>query len=391
MTDRFSRFLAPTYAPAPVTPVRGDGCRVWDADGNEYLDAVAGVAVASLGHAHPELTAAIADQAGRIMAISNHYLIAESIAAAEALIATAFPGKVFFCNSGAEANEAAIKFARRYHYGRGDRGRTGIVTFEGAFHGRTLGALAATGQPRFCEGFGPMPGGFRQLPWNDPAALASVDETVAAILVETIQGEAGVRIASPEFFKAVRAAADAAGCLVIVDEIQTGVGRTGAWHGYLHAGPRPDIATFAKGLGGGVPVGATLASDAVAAALFPGAHGSTFGGNPLATRAVGCVLGVIRRDGLVANAAAMGSRLVAALREGLSGHAALREVRGQGLMVAAELTAPAKPAGDRARELGLLVNVTAGNVLRFLPPLTVSPEEIDAMAAIAVRAVKETL
>jgi acetylornithine aminotransferase len=391
MTKRFSLSLVPTYAPSPVTPVRGSGCRVWDADGNEYLDGVAGVAVASLGHAHPDLTAAIADQAGRIMAISNHYLIAESIAAAEALIATAFPGKVFFCNSGAEANEAAIKFARRYHWGRGEKDRTRIVTFDGAFHGRTLGALAATGQPRFCEGFGPMPEGFAQLPWNDAAALSAVDETVAAIMVETVQGEAGVRIATPEFLLSVRAAADASGALVIVDEIQTGVGRTGAWHGHHHHGPRPDIATFAKGLGGGVPVGACLATDEVAAALFPGAHGSTFGGNPLATRAVGCVLEVMRRDGLVDNAAAMGDRLVAGLRANFAGHPAVREVRGQGLMVAVELTVPAKPAGDRAREMGLLVNVTAGNVLRFLPPLVVSAGEIDAMAAITASAVKETL
>jgi len=366
-----------TYARWPVRLVRGAGCRVWDDAGREYLDFVSGIAVNTLGHAHPELAEAICDQARRLLHCSNLFHIPEQQALAARLAALSGLDRVFFCNSGAEANEAAIKLARKYWFDRNSSRRT-IITATQSFHGRTLNTLTATGQDKVKTGFDPLPPGFLHVPLGDLDALRNaVGPDTAGILLEPIQGEGGVHVATDGYLRGVRKLCNDTGILMMLDEVQTGVGRTGAMFAFEHAGIRPDVLTLAKGLGGGVPIGAMLAREDMAGALGPGSHGSTFGGNPLACRAALTVLDVIGRNDLLANAREQGARLMLGLKTLQRTHPVIREVRGMGLLIGAELTVEVAETIERCREAGLLLLSAGPKVLRFLPPLNVTAAEID--------------
>ncbi|MBI3975794.1 MAG: acetylornithine transaminase [Armatimonadetes bacterium] len=374
--------LMPNYRRAPVAFARGEGVRLFDLEGRVYLDFVGGIAVSALGHAHPRLTAAIQAQAARLLHVSNLYLIPEQVRLARWLTARSGLDRAFFCNSGAEANEAAIKLARRWAHAQGG-GRHEILVAEGAFHGRTLAALAATPVAKYQEGFAPLPTGFRAVPFNDPGALAdAVGEQTCAILLEPVQGESGVRPATPEFLAAARRLADAHGLLLIFDEVQTGIGRTGALFAFQAYGITPDVITLAMGLGGGVPIGAVLARAEVAEVLQPGTHGSTFGGNPLACAAALAVVEAVEQDGLAARAATTGVALAEGLRELGRRVGGITTVRGRGLLVAADLDREAAPVVDGCRDHGLLVNGVQPRTLRFAPPLIVREEEVREALAI---------
>ncbi|HHV55726.1 MAG TPA: acetylornithine transaminase [Firmicutes bacterium] len=377
-----------TYRRYPVALVRGAGCRVFDAEGRSYLDFVGGIAVAVVGHCHPRVVAAIQEQAARLIHTSNLFYTEPQAALAERLAALSGLERVFFANSGTEAVEAALKLARRYAASvRREEGRRKIVSAFNSFHGRTLGALAATGQEKYHRGFEPLPAGFEYVPYNDPAALeAAVDEKTAAVILEPVQGEGGVIPATPEYLQAARRVTQARGALLILDEVQTGLGRTGWMFAHERAGIRPDILTLAKGLGGGMPIGAMLATEEAARGFEPGSHASTFGGNPLACRAALAVLDVIAEERLVEAARARGERLLAMLRELVRCHG-LKEARGVGLMLGIDLGRPVAPqVVAAAREQGLLINATGPETLRLLPPLVVGDEEVDAAVAALDRA-----
>jgi predicted acetylornithine/succinylornithine family transaminase len=368
--------LMPNYRRAPVAFARGEGMRLFDLEGRSYLDFVGGIAVSALGHAHPRLTAAIQAQAARLLHVSNLYLIPEQVRLARWLTTRSGLDRAFFCNSGAEANEAAFKLARRYAHVRGE-GRWEILVASGAFHGRTLATLAATPVAKYQEGFAPLPVGFRTVRFNDAGALAdAVTDQTCAIMLEPVQGEGGVHPAMPEFLRAARRLADAHGLLLMFDEVQTGIGRTGTLFAFQGYGVTPDILTLAKGLGGGVPIGAMLARAEVAEAFQPGTHGSTFGGNPLACAAALAVVETVEQDDLAGRAEAMGSRLVDGLRGVGRRVGVITEVRGKGLLVAAELDREAAPIVEACRGRGLLVNAVQPRTLRFAPPLIVSHEEV---------------
>jgi acetylornithine/N-succinyldiaminopimelate aminotransferase len=373
-----------TYGRLPVAFVRGEGTKLWDSEGKEYLDFLTGLAVTSLGHSHPEVAAAIADQARTLLHVSNlYYNDVQPQVAARLNALLGGGGRVFFCNSGAEANECAIKLARRHGQRNGGPDRFHVISAYGSFHGRTLTTLAATGQPQKQETFQPLPEGFRQVAFDDLDALAAVmDDRVAAVLLEPVQGEGGVNPASSEYLHGVRELCDEREALLIVDEVQTGLGRTGRWFGFAHSGVRPDVVTMAKALGNGVPIGACWARADVAAAFEPGDHATTFGGQPLAARAALAVLEVMERERVPERAARAGTRLVEALAK-LDGVA---EVRGAGLLIAAEL-APgldAKDVAQKCLDRGLVVNAVTPTALRFAPPLLVSDAEIDdAVARVA--------
>ena len=373
----------PTYAPPQVLFVRGRGTELWDDTGRRYLDFLCGLAVTGLGHAHPEVTAAVADQAATLLHVSNLFATRPAAGVARTLDRLlGGGGQVFFTNSGAEANECAIKLARRW--GGGQHGRWQVISAYGSFHGRTLAALAATGQPTKHEPFQPLPPGFRHVAWGDvDAAAAAVDDTVAAVLVEPVQGEGGVVPAPPGYLGGLRALCDDLGLLLIVDEVQTGLGRTGRWFGFQHDlpdGVRPDVVTLAKALGNGVPVGACWARAEVAASFRPGDHGTTYGGQPLAAAAAAAVLAVIERDGLVRRAEAAG----AGLRRRLEALPAVRAVRGRGLLLAAELEAGRDARAVQAELLarGLVTNAVTPTAIRLAPPLTVTDPEIDEAVAL---------
>ncbi|MBX6378197.1 MAG: acetylornithine transaminase [Clostridia bacterium] len=371
------------YARSPVAIVRGRGARVWDAEGRAYLDFVAGISVHNVGHCHPRVVQAVCEQAAELCHASNLYHTGPQVELAEALCRLAFPARVFFCQSGAEANEAAIKLARKWAWRRGEPGRYKIVSFHNGFHGRTLGALAATGTPRYQEGFGPMPEGFQQVPYNDLEAAARViDDRTAAVLVEAVQGEGGVIPAAPGFLEGLRGLCDRAGALLILDEIQTGIGRTGQMWAYQHAGIQPDVMTLAKALGGGLPLGAVLARAEVAEALQPGDHGTTFGGNPVSCRAACAVLDVLEEEGLVERAARMGELLRGRLEDLRRRHPAVQEVRGRGLMIGIQVALPARNVVAAAQERGLLANFTSSDVIRLLPPLVIGEKEVEEAVAI---------
>ncbi len=381
-----NRFLFPTYARAPIALVRGRGCRVWDADGREYLDFFSSTVVAALGHAHPEVTAAIQAQAERILHVSNlHYSEPQARLAAR-LCELSFADRVFLCNSGAEANEAAIKLARRYgNEVRG--GRYEIVTATGSFHGRTLATVAATGQEKVRRGLEPLPAGFRYALYGDIRALeAAVTDATIAVMLEPVQGEGGIVVPHPEYLRGVRALCDRRGLLLILDEVQTGMGRLGTLFGYEQAGIAPDIATLVKGLGGGVPIGAMLATEHLAPLFSPGTHASTFGGNPLTCAAALAVLDILARGDVLANCRAMGRHLRSGLCELKERFPLIRDVRGAGLLIGAELAVPGDAIVDRCREAGLLINCTRENVLRFTPPLIVTRDEVDQALDILERA-----
>lgn len=368
-------YLMNTYKRAPVAFASGRGARLTDVEGKTYLDFVAGIAVSVLGHNHPELTAAIQQQAARVIHTSNLYLIPPQAELARWLVEHSAFDRAFFCNSGAEANEAAIKLARK---SGALRGRFEIIVADHSFHGRTLATLAATAQPKYHQGFAPLPPGFVTVDWNDIDALeAAVTPQTCAIMLEPIQGEGGLRFPSPGYLGQVRRLCDERGLVLILDEIQTGMGRTGRLFAYEHFGVEPDIMTLAKALGGGVPIGAVLAREQVANAFQPGDHGSTFGGNFLACAASLAVVTTIERDGLVVHAADIGAYLIAQLRALARTHPAITEVRGLGLMVAVELTIEAADVVNAARERGLLLNAVQPNTLRFVPPLIVSQQEVD--------------
>lgn len=375
--------LMPTYPEPPITLVRGEGTTVWDADGTAYLDLLTGLAVCSLGHSHPKVADAVASQARTLLHVSNLYgneigpQVAATLDRLLDPVGTGLGGRVFFTNSGAEANECAIKLARRF----GGRGRHVVVSALGSFHGRTLAALAATGQPAKHEPFQPMPEGFRHVAWDDLDALESaLDPSVAAVLLEPVQGEGGVNPAGAAFFQGVRRLCDERGILLMVDEIQTGLGRTGRWFGHQHFGVEPDVVTFAKALGNGVPIGACWARAEVAEVFVPGDHGSTYGGQPFATAAARAVLAELEAIDAPRRAAETGARLADALAD-LPGVVA---VRGLGLLLAAEL-APglaSKDVAAAALAAGLIVNPVTPTALRLAPPLTITADEVDRAVAI---------
>ena len=385
--------LMNTYPPRPVTFVRGAGSELWDDTGRRYLDFLSGLAVTSLGHAHPAVADAICEQARTLLHVSNLYgtLPQRDVAATlDRLVRAgddgAPAGRVFFANSGAEANEAAIKLARKW----GGRGRHVVISAYGSFHGRTLATLHATGQPAKHEAFQPLPEGFRHVPWQEPDELErAIDPSVAAVLLEPVQGEGGVNPAGAEYFAAVRRICDERGLLMMVDEVQTGLGRTGEWYGFQHYGIRPDVVTMAKALGNGVPIGACWAREEVADAFVPGDHATTYGGQPLATAAARAVLEVMQAEDVPARARRAGARLTEALTE-VDG---VRTVRGLGLLIAVELDEglTASTIAAAALDAGLVVNAVTPTALRLAPSLLVTDEEIDEAVAILGRVLAEAL
>jgi acetylornithine/N-succinyldiaminopimelate aminotransferase len=363
--------LMPTYSRLPVQFTHGEGAWLWDTEGRQYLDAVSGVAVCALGHAWPPLTRALCEQAGRLIHTSNLYGIGLQAELAAALARISGMSRTFFCNSGAEANEAALKIARLHGHGRKIATPTVVVT-KGSFHGRTLATLTATGNRRVQAGFEPLVQGFIRVPYNDLDAIRTVAENsddVVAVLVEPVQGEGGIRIPDGGYLEGIRRLCDEHGWLMILDEIQTGMGRTGKWFAFQHGGAAPDIVTLAKSLGNGVPIGACLARGAAAEAFRPGSHGSTFGGNPLASRAALTVIDSIEKEGLVERAARLGKMLLEELATALADAACVVDVRGLGLMIGIELDRPCQALVGNALQRGLLINVTADKVIRLLPPL----------------------
>jgi len=379
-----------TYARLPVAFVRGEGTRLWDSEGKEYLDFLSGLAVTSLGHANPEVADAIADQARTLLHVSNLYYNDVQPRVAQRLNALlGGGGRVFFANSGAEANECAIKLARRFGQANGGPDRYHVISAYGSFHGRTLATLAATGQPQKQETFQPLPSGFRQVAFDDLDTLeGALDGRVAAVMLEAVQGEGGVVPASPEYLQGVRRLCDEREALLIIDEVQCGLGRTGTWFAFEHAGIKPDIVTMAKALGNGVPIGACWARAEVAAAFLPGDHATTFGGQPLAARAALATLAVMEREDIPARAARAGTRL----SEGLQKVDGVADVRGAGLLIAAEL-APgldAKVVAQHCLDSGLVLNAVTASALRLAPSLLVTDAEIDDAVAIVAAACNES-
>ena len=379
--------LINTYGCMPLAFERGSGVYLYDADGNRYLDFFCGLAVTSLGHGNPRVVNAIKDQADKLTHACNVFHT-EPMARLAARIGKAFgDGRVFFANSGAEANEAALKLARRWGHGNG--GRFEFIATQGSFHGRTFATLSATGQEKYHLGFLPLVPGFKLVPYDDIAAVErSITDQTVAVIVEPIQGEGGVVVPKPDYLARLRDLCDRAKLLLIVDEVQTGMGRTGKLFGYQHTGIKPDIITLAKALGGGVPIGAMVAKSEIAAALTPGTHGSTFGGNPIACAAALAVFDALEQDGAITNAAEVGGYLIKRLREIAKECPNVREVRGAGMIIGVVLNHPAKPVVDACFAERLVVNGTADNVLRLLPPLVLTRAEADAGLAIIERAIR---
>jgi acetylornithine aminotransferase len=382
-----------TYARLPVTFSHGLGCRIFDCAGREYLDALAGIAVSTLGHAHPRLVAAIAAQAGRLLHTSNLYRIGEQEQLADKLCQLSGMQEVFFANSGCEANEAAIKLARFYGH-KQDIELPTIIVMEKAFHGRTLATLSATGNRKVQAGFEPLVGGFVRVPYGDLEAVRAVarhNKNVVAVMLEILQGEGGIHLVDAAYYQGVRQFCDSQGWLLICDEVQCGMGRTGKWFGYQQVGINPDIATLAKGLGSGVPIGACLAGGRAAGVFGPGNHGSTFGGNPLVCAAALTTIQVMEEDGLLANAARVGALIRQLFGEALAGVKGLREIRGQGLMIGIELDRPCGELVSQALAAGLLINVTADCVIRLLPSLIFSEDDARELVARTAPLIKEFL
>ncbi|HEX5772971.1 MAG TPA: acetylornithine transaminase [Geomobilimonas sp.] len=377
------KYVMKTYGRYPLVPVRGEGCRLWDADGKEYLDFLAGVAVNNLGHCHPRVVAALQQQAATLIHCSNYYHIPQQIELAELLCSHSFADKAFFCNSGAEANEAAIKLARKYSRDTFGPERYEIITAAESFHGRTMATVSATGQEKVQKFFDPLLHGFRHVPFDDvPALAAAISPNTCAVMLEPIQGEGGVNVPSPGYFQEVRQLCDQHNLLLIFDEVQVGMGRTGKLFAHEHFGVTPDIMTLAKALAGGAPIGTMLARDAVAVAFSPGTHGSTFGGNPLVTAAALATVRTILEEGILNRTEEIGDYLLGEL-EALKGkYSFITEVRGIGLMIGMGLAFPAGDIVKKGLERGVLLNVTHDTVLRFVPPLVVTKQEIDRMIVI---------
>lgn len=378
-----SSHLMNTYNRLPVAFTHGKGAWLYDERGNAYLDALAGIAVNGLGHAHPRLVRALADQVGKLIHTSNVYRVREQEALADRLCALSDMDEVFFANSGSEANEGALKLVRFYGHKHGNPEAQTIV-MEHAWHGRTLATLAATGSEKARKGFDPLPSGFIRVPYNDIAAIervAAQDPRVQAVWLEVLQGEGGIRVADRDYVRALRALCDERGWLLMIDEVQSGIGRTGKWFGYQWSDIRPDVITLAKGLGSGVPIGAVVARGRAAGVLGPGNHGSTFGGGPLACRAGLETLAIIEDEHLMANAAAQGERIRAGFARELAGVPGVVAIRGEGLMIGLELDRPCGDLVKRALDAGLLINVTQERVIRLLPPLVIDAREADAIVA----------
>ena len=382
--------LSNTYSRLPVAFTHGKGVWLWDTKGRRYLDAMAGIGVSCLGHAHPKLVAAISEQAARVIHVSNLYEVPEQEELAQRMTKMSGMTEIVFGNSGAEANEAAIKLARYYGYKKGNDLPT-IITMESSWHGRTIGTLAATDSEKARTGFGPLPGGFIKVAYNDIAAIKAAGDAeprVVAVLLEVLQGEGGIRPIDVQNLKALRALCNERGWLMMIDEVQSGIGRTGKWVAHQWADILPDVVVFAKGLGGGVPIGAIGACGPAAGVLGPGSHGTTFGGSPLVSAAAIATLRALEEDKLLENAATVGAYLKAELGKALLGTPGVREVRGQGLMLGVELEKPCGVLTMRALEAGLLINVTRDRVVRLLPPLILTAQEADEIVKILVPLIK---
>jgi len=388
-----TNYQMPVFAPLPVAFAHGAGAWLTDTQGRKYLDALSGVAVCGLGHAHPEITQAICDQAGKLLHTSNWYEVPLQAELAERLCKKTGMDNAFFCNSGAEANEAAIKLARLYGHQKKILNPTIIVT-DGSFHGRTLATLSASGNRKIQAGFEPLVTGFSRVPYNDLEAVRVVAENnkdIVAVLVEPITGEGGIQIPDAGYLKGLRAICDERGWLLMLDEIQTGMCRTGKWFAFEHSGIKPDVLSLAKGLGNGVPIGACLARAAAAQVFKPGTHGSTFSGNPLVCRVGLTVLDILGRGKYEKRAAELGTRILNGLKNSLDAVVGVKEIRGQGLMLAVELDRPCKEILTLALERGLLLNVTADSVVRLLPPLILSDAEAEQIVSGVAECVRSFL
>lgn len=380
LKDDAAKYLMQTYSRQPISIVRGRGAKVYDLEGREYLDFVGGIAVNVLGHGHPDLVHAIQRQAAQLIHTSNLYYTEPQVKLARLLVDHSFADRVFFCNSGAEANEAAIKLARRYGHERHGPDRFEVITMKNSFHGRTLATLTATGQEKVQKGFEPLMPGFAYAPFNDFAAIESmVNERTAAIMLEPIQAEGGVYVADRDYLKTLREFCTQRDILLIFDEIQTGMGRTGTFFAHEQLGVKPDIMTLAKGLAGGVPIGACLTKESVAAAFTPGSHASTFGGNPLACAAALAVCRVLLEGKVLDQARRMGEYLAKGLADCKDRHRIVRDVRGLGLLQGMELEADARAVVADALALGVLINAATERVLRFVPPLVITQPEVDKL------------
>jgi acetylornithine/N-succinyldiaminopimelate aminotransferase len=382
-----------TYGRLPIALSHGRGCWVWDIEGKKYLDGLGGIAVNTLGHAHPKLVPALTDQIGKLIHTSNYYLVPLQEQLAAKLAELSGLDKTFFCSTGLEANEAALKIARKYGHDKGIE-RPEIVVYEAAFHGRSIATLSATGNPKVQAGFGPLVEGFVRVPLNDAAAIEKVAATnpnVVAVFLEVIQGEGGVRPTTIDYLKQVRRICDERGWLLMLDEVQCGMGRTGKWFAHQWAGIKPDVMPLAKGLGSGVPVGAVVCGPKASNVFGPGNHGTTFGGNPLAMRAGVETLRIMEEEGLLANAAKVGAALKDGLERELAGVKGFKEVRGQGLMLGIELHRPCGDILGRAAQAGLMLSVTADRVIRLVPPLILSEDEAKQIVAILVPVIKTFL
>lgn len=378
--QRADQVMANTYKRFPIVFERGRGCTLWDAGGREYTDFVAGIAVCNLGHASPEVSRALARQADKLFHVSNLFYTVPQIQLAEWLTRHSFADRVFFCNSGAEANEAAIKLARKTFFDQGNYNRWRIVAMEQSFHGRTFAALSATGQQKVREGFEPILEGFDFVAFNDIEKLeAAITEKTCAVLIEPVQGEGGIRCPDPAYLKAVRRLCDDKGILLIFDEIQTGIGRTGKLFAYEHFGVKPDVMTLAKALGNGLPIGAMLATEKASAAFTPGSHASTFGGTPVITAAALEVLRIMEQENIVKDCRKTGDYFKSRLTWLKDRHRVIEEVRGIGLMLGIKLSEKGAPIVDQCMEKGFLINCIQEYVLRFVPPLVISREEIDRL------------
>ena len=385
--------LSNIYARLPVAFSHGKGVWLWDAEGRRYLDGLAGIGVSCLGHAHPKLVHAISEQAGRVIHTSNLYEVPLQAALAERICSISGMTEVLFGNSGAEANEGAIKLARYYGYKKGNDLPT-IITMESSWHGRTIGTLAATDSDKAKTGFGPLPGGFIKVPFNNLEAIVQAgnqEKRVVAVLLEVLQGEGGIRPSDIEYLRGLRKICDERGWLLMIDEVQSGIGRTGKWLAHQWSGVMPDVITLAKGLGGGVPIGAVAARGPAAGILGPGSHGTTFGGGPLVSAAALATLNALEEERLLENAASVGDYLKAGLARELAGLSGVTEVRGQGLMIGIELARPCGELVTKALDAGLLINVTREKVIRLLPPLILSRQEADQIIGMLVPLIRAFL
>lgn len=386
LIKKATQYLANTYTRFPIAITKGEGCWLWDVNGRRYLDFLAGIAVCNLGHAHPNVVEGLTAQARKLFHVSNLFYMEPQIKAAQMLVEHSFGDKVFFCNSGAEANEAAIKLARRYSWDRHGEGRHEIITMDNSFHGRTVNTLAATGQKRFGVGFEPLTTGFVHVPFNDlPAVRDAITDRTCAVMLELIQAEGGVYVADKDYVTGLRELTREKDILLILDEVQTGIGRTGAFFAYEHFGIEPDVMSLAKALGNGFPVGAMVATDAAMSAFVPGTHASTFGGNPLASSAVLATLNTLIDDDVIKNCAEVGKYLHKGLLAIKKRFPFIVDVRGLGLIWGIELSIDADAAAREFLQEGIILNCTKGTTLRLVPPLVVRKEEIDIFLDIANR------